>query len=629
MSFFTIIPILGFAMFFRNFNEDLKKFDLFFSISFITFFLFIFGLLNFLKTANYFLIIIGFLIFFYFILFKKKLIDKNLLIKYLIFFILSFTFYILMEFFSLKIWDEFFWAQFTKSIYIEGKIYTASSILQNHPRYTPGIPLFQSFFQFSLNNFNEKLLFFSSFIIIIAQLLIFFEESSDQKNLTISHKIEKLVYIFIFFVALFLIFNHGYLYVELYLSLSLFSLIKIFYDNNINYKNFIFIVPIIFFVFLIKETSFVFIIFFILIILFNKDIKKNKTISIFFIFTCLLIKLFWDSYVYYGGANSTNNDIFLSKLLSFFLNFFDYIKLYTHTFNNYILDYGYFTTATRKFDIPDFTSFTWIIISLLIYLLSLKFISNSDKKLTIIIYFFGIFYYLFVFFVDYVFWDGKPVHFNRLSSTFLMVLLFLQISFINKSKIFIYFSRIFLTIIFIFLTLLYLKFEHKILASYTSLKERSSINNFKISSIKKDSLKILDEIKDDNKIYFIHQASSGFERTVFNFFVHPNTVNSNSWSIGNKYSKIDKYYDDIWTENLSINQFVNKLKNDIPYSNKYRKDYCCVANNKYYNYLFINYYDNNFINNYQTLFENITDIKKYKLFKIDYTRDGVIFLPIF
>ena len=62
-----------------------------------------------------------------------------------------------------------------------------------------------------------------------------------------------------------------------------------------------------------------------------------------------------------------------------------------------------------------------------------------------------------------------------------------------------------------------------------------------------------------SKIYFIHQKSSGFERTVFNYFVHPNEVNSTSWSIGEPYSKIDRNFNDIWTSKLTKEQFIEKL----------------------------------------------------------------------
>lgn len=624
MSFFSIIPIIGFAFFFRNINQDFKKYDLFFSISFITFFLYLSGLIGILSIGNYLLIFFGFLFFFYFIVKKKILLDKQILSKYLIFLILSLSFFLLLSFFSLKIWDEFFWAQFTKSIYIEKSLYTANSILQNHPRYTPSIPLFQSFFQFQLENFDEKLLFFSSFIIIVSQILIFFED----EDLFIK-KVEKFFYLFIFFIALFLIFSHGFLYVELYLSLGLISIIKVLYEENINTNKIFLIIPALFFVFLIKETAFIFIFMFILIIIFNNKITEKKLITTIFFFSCVLIKISWDLHVYFGGAESTQTNLFISKFIQYFVNFIDYKSIYFNSFNNYILDYGYFTTITRKFNIPDFTSLTWIIASLFLYLFCLKLINKNDLRLVNILYFFGVFYYLFVFFIDYVFWDGQPVHFNRLSSTYLVIILFLQVLLLSKNKIFVIITRFSIVFIFIFLILIYNKFSYTIHKSISSFNNKKLENNIAINNIKNDTKKIKNVIKKNDKIYFIHQASSGFERTVFNFYIHPNIVNSDSWSLGEKYQKIDKFYDDIWTSNLSLSEFAYKLKKDIPYFNKFRKNYCCINDNKPYNFLYINHFDTNFINNYHDLFINRSDILKYKFFKIEYYINKIKFVPIF
>ena len=81
------------------------------------------------------------------------------------------------------------------------------------------------------------------------------------------------------------------------------------------------------------------------------------------------------------------------------------------------------------------------------------------------------------------------------------------------------------------------------------------------------------------QIYFISQASNGYERLIFNYDVAPNTVNTECWSLG------DKYYDgDVWTCDYTIDKFKNILKE--------------------YDYIVINKADNNFTSKYHELFED-------------------------
>lgn len=619
MSILSLLPVIGISWFFRKQNKILKNFDIIFSLSFITTLSYFFSLFDFLKISQNLIFFFGSFLFLIFII-KEK--DKLILSRYLYFLIFCISLFFISKLCNLQLWDEFFWAQYTKSIYFEKKIYTAASIIQNHPRYTPGLPLYQNFFNFF--SFKDQNLIFANLVLITSFIFIFLREKLFFSN--INKFVFKNIFTTITVFTLFFIFSFGYLYVEFYLAMLFATIIIFIYVNNKNNIKLFPIITFLSFVLLIKETSIIFI--FLLFVIALQILHKKEFLSFFIsvFLTCIVIKLSWNHYVYIGGANPSGTNKLFENFFLFFETFDFMYKKYVNTFFSQILDYGTFTTFTRKLNLPDFSTFIWLTVSSILFFLSPKNEKINKRSLFLSLSIFFIFYYLFVFFVDFAFWKGEPVHFNRLSQSFVLITLFLNFFLFHdievKSKnIFrIYISFALILIFFINLNFFKINFI-KFYNNKTKL-----INQIKI--LKNDAMKISKISGNKSKIYFIHQQSSGFERTVFNYYIHPNVVNSDSWSLGEPYKKIDLFWDDIWTTKYEQNSFTAKLLNDVPYRNKFRE--CCNKNiQKKYEFIFIKKKDEKLWGQINFLFKNKEDFNKFSFFKINYGKSQIFLEPIF
>ena len=85
---------------------------------------------------------------------KKVIINENSIFILLILIFL----YFFSQFLFVKEWDEFYWAQYVKSIYFEKGVYTIDSPVLM-PRRIAGISLLQSYFIFFSKDFVEQQLF--------------------------------------------------------------------------------------------------------------------------------------------------------------------------------------------------------------------------------------------------------------------------------------------------------------------------------------------------------------------------------------------------------------------------------------------------------------------------------------
>ncbi len=624
MSFISILSIVGISWWFRKKLNILKDFDLLFSISLSVCLFYLFGFFNLIYISYYLIFFVGIILFFTFLIKEKNI---SYFKRYFYFIFLCSLCFIFSKFIQFNLWDEFFWAQYTKSIFYEKKIYDALSILQNHPRYTPGLPIYQNYFNFILKEFNDENIIFANLTLILSYCFIHLENET-LNNIKLFFK--KNLIIFLPIIILFYIFSFGFLYVEFYLSILLSAILIYVYKNSIKFDNFFLILPFLIFFLLIKETTVIFfpLILFCIILL---NYRNNKIIhcSLLLMASVILTKISWYYYVFNGGSNQSGNDLLVASVGNFYSTFFTMLPKYIDTISSVILDYGHFTSITRKLGLPDFTTFVWISISFLILVINYVSIKKDKELIKIIfaIYLFSIFYFLFTFFIDFAFWDGNPVHFNRLSSSIIVVILlvnifsFYNLIFINK------FNKLIIISFFIIISFLTFNLEY-IGNNFKNYSFKQKTLNNKIAKIKNDTVKINKIIQNKSKIYFIHQKSSGFERTVFNYFVHPNEVNSTSWSLGEPYNKIDKNFEDIWTTNLNKDQFIDKLNNDIPYKNKYRN--CCEnIEKKKYQYIFINNKDEKLWNNLFFMFLNKDDFLNNKFFKISYNNNSPKLDPIF
>ena len=174
------------------------------------------------------------------------------------------------------------------------------------------------------------------------------------------------VNIIIFFpiIILFSIFSFGYLYVEFYISILLSTILIFISKNLIKIDSFFILIPFLIFFLLIKETTIIFVpLILFLIILIN---YKNNGIGYYLfclVITCLITKFSWNYYVLEGGASNNSDSLLYNSIENFFSNFINYFPTYINSFTKVILDYGQFTSVTRKLGLPDFTTLTWFVIS--------------------------------------------------------------------------------------------------------------------------------------------------------------------------------------------------------------------------------------------------------------------------
>ena len=115
MSILSILSILGFAKVFRNFIKFNPNFSYLVSISFIVSLLFLFGLINLLLIGNYLILVTGILL----LIFLYH--DKNYFFQDFFFISAAIIWFFYSNFLHLKVWDDFFWAQYTKVIFFEKK----------------------------------------------------------------------------------------------------------------------------------------------------------------------------------------------------------------------------------------------------------------------------------------------------------------------------------------------------------------------------------------------------------------------------------------------------------------------------------------------------------------------------
>ena len=116
-SFFSILSIIGISWWFRKKFYTLGNFDLLFSISLSVSLFYLFGVFNLIYLSYYLILFVGIFLFLFFYLKKKYFLFQ----KIFFFYIFMFNMLLLCKFTEFNLWDEFFWAQYTKSIFIEKK----------------------------------------------------------------------------------------------------------------------------------------------------------------------------------------------------------------------------------------------------------------------------------------------------------------------------------------------------------------------------------------------------------------------------------------------------------------------------------------------------------------------------
>ena len=564
------------------------------SVLSIIFILYLFGLFGMLKYGIYFIYFITFLLFLYDI--KIFIKNNNILKKYIlnrgiIIFTVLYLFLFCIHYGRLlSTWDEFnHWGDVVKVMFTMDNFATDPNSMSLYKSYPPAMALFQYFFLKTGNQYIEYQLFFSYQVVFVSMFLPYVCKIKDISKLIASIFIILLtptilfencyttIYIdfivgcFYAYIFLNIIFNNKYdLYFILNLCLSMFALV-LMKDVGLFFTIILFIVLIVDLIFVKKKIKFI-----------KQFFIKNKR-YLFILFVTLLMILFakmsWNLNIKLNGAH---------KMFSPTISFFDMITG----------DLGYRKTVIINFINALFsrTLFEGFIsldaFKLTLILLFSYLIVDRKKEYTKYSYclFVGLGIYivglLLVYCMNFSEYEALNLasYERYLSIYFVAILLCISI-FIIKNNVDkgneIYFC---LLILLFFVPIL------KIINIQNSIEDSIRIR----SDYDRVAEYVHTKINKDDKVYIISQNSTGFDHRVLKYNLRPNQTNSNlSWSIGEKY-----YEEDRWTLEIKSNQWMNDLKDN-------------------YDYVYIFKCDEQFINLFSDVFENVDTIGSQRLYKVN------------
>jgi len=200
-AIFALVPIFAYAIVLKILFKKTSASCVFFSISFIISFLFLFGMLDLLAfgaRALYYGGILGFL----YLLFKYKDDVLGFLksLSIVIYIVVSFVYLTLMGDTELFFWDEFsHWGIYPKEMFYLNHLYDNNSV-SAHKNYLPGMPLWQYFVLTPLS-YNEGSLYFAHFLILFGSLLVMYEKLKY-------NQIKWIAFVFVAQIVVFATFGH-------------------------------------------------------------------------------------------------------------------------------------------------------------------------------------------------------------------------------------------------------------------------------------------------------------------------------------------------------------------------------------------------------------------------------------
>jgi len=528
------------------------------------------------------------------------------------------SWYFFSHFLFIKEWDEFYWAQYIKSIYSERSVYNIDSPVLM-PRRISGISLLQSYFVYFGKDFIEQKIIFVMglfFFSLVSPIFLF-------KNFY--KKIFALI--IIFFITIFFERMPGTLYLEIYLAsfffFCVFAILEIL-ETKKHYYLFLILISFLgimkfhgLVLALILTIVFIFKLFLMKKLFTNKEKVILSILPIFFIF---YLNFLWSQYLN-SNFLQTNIELFGNEVLRLIIQ-----DLFLHDqfiFKKYIYYLWNFDFGNNKLRqifgiysnlLPSILEYFLIIV--IIQFIFLKYNKRNNQFYLKIIgcVNIGFFIYLFLPYLhelniqqpvleDNVLKTiGDPsfsgsTRYTRiylLSVTFLSVYLLFEIL-ENKKK----FNLLFLPIILLSLGL-FIFANDRIFYLYKKVNLR--INNQK--NYNQSHIKITNQIKKEiskqSRVFYINYPSDGYEAMSFRYHLSPIISNNFNWSIGEKINS-----NDLWSINYTQDELLDALNQDPVYdlklANNFKKK---TINKNYYTHIFIEKNNEKFFKKYSSLFLN-------------------------
>lgn len=631
--FISLTSFYGISLFISLKLKINLSFSFIFGISIIVFSLFVFGIINLLTEGVILLNLIGIIFLIYnFLSNKKKEINHNLKLYYLPIFIILLWFTI-SNFLFIKEWDEFYWAQFVKAIFYEKQLWSIDSSVLN-ARYLPGISLFQVYFIYFNETFNENSIIFISGLIFFIPIFCLFNSRAVYSNILI---------LFLFLLAIFFFDRMpGTLYMEIYLA-TLFFIYFYYIVFFLKKKNEFFLFPILIFSLALLKIHGLFLSVIILVIFYFKMISDRKNFLKIFpeIFTIVIfigiivLNNMWSLHLEKNYFNDLiRHHSFLSIYELIHRDFFDNNFLVLKNFFQFLYSADLLNNKGRQF----FSEISNLIPSPLIYfflIFLLNFYLTFNKKdkyqsfLKLLFYlgFFGflVLPYLFELYMQSNSADDSFSGSLRFSKIYLLSLTFFMIfeliTFLEEKKIlkyFIYFLCLF-SVIFVSLFSEKINFYSNIVTERINKQKNFYLNHKEISQNLKNKL------GNNDRVFYINYATDGYEAMSFRYHLAPILSNNFNFSIG---PKVDKK--DIWTRPYNNLDLIEALNTDFIHQAKFdfikRKNLNLKneISKKYFTHIFVeNTYDK-FYQDYNILFSNKDFKTKNVLFEILRENDEIL-----
>ncbi|MEI7539268.1 MAG: hypothetical protein WCJ36_00655 [Candidatus Saccharibacteria bacterium] len=524
--------------------------------------------------------------------------------------------FIIAHGFMFSSWDEFsHWGLILKDIFISNGFGNLSSATTFS--YPPGVSLFLSFFTHFSNVFLEQNALRGIILLACSQMAIVFVgvKHNDWKKIFLLSTIlfilptiffssfYSTIYVDAFMGLIFcniLYFNYLYrkkdLFYAIYIGLQ-FYLLANTKQIGIGMVMIAFIAILIDFIYSNKVKH-------IKSFLIN---KKNELIFLLLpLLAALLTNISWAIYIKCQHISEIvkASDIKLSDVLSFFRG--DMLEYRNTTVVNFVTNF-----FSEKQYGAVFFSYFLIATALLLVMYYLYKNDRTDKQKTFALQLFaslGLFVYsgVILFMYLFVFSEYEAIHLasmDRYIGTYILGLLalsvFLLINYIIKSRG----NRCSPNFKIAFLFILLMCFvpvkdvvNDTILSSSTNkVRQQNRTPYYRAEQFSKS----LDPKKD--RVYIISQMNNGEDYWKAGYALTPiqTSPNNGAWSLGMPYTPTD-----IWTVNKTAKEWSDDLKS--------------------YSYVYLQYIDDRFVNDYGQLFENISDIRSRDIYSIDKSGGRVI-----
>ena len=597
-----------------------KRFEIMLPIYFMfsALFVYVLTVFNLFDVAIYLLLLFSCICLIYLIYCRvKKRKQLNDIIKYIftpgliIYFMIYIFVFILNYNRGFNTWDEFsHWGMMIKETIRLKSFYTSPlSILRVHQDYPPIITIHESVWCILAGGYKESLAYISLQILGLSLLFPFLSRINLKKKYEFILEI-MVIFLSIIMIPILITAGEAYFYTTIYNDAILGLLIGyglgLVFINEKYDKFFIFNLVILFsFIILTKQIAIVFIMLIIGNIVLNmfvsnkfKRINYNKkfVLSIFILIIIpLLLSVTWNLIVNVNNIVGQFNmsDIKLIKLFGIYNGTVGelYQTQVMHNFVNSIL-------YSSKFVVTNFSEFTYVQVLLvacvLIYFIK-KFLNrdiDNKKYLTLIITIIvGAVGYAFTLMVLYVFCFDEYEALN-LASLYRYINTYWLAIFSMIGMIFMYvvcFSKKGNIEVYLLL-LVYILIFWLPVSNFKMFIPSLTYNS--VGTVVQGDVDIIkSHVKDNDRIYVITQNGNGFITFLMQYAIHPNKINVEYYSLGDKYNE-----NDVWTKNITEEEWLKQL-ND-------------------YDYLYLYNIDDKFMSKYGTCFIN-DNVHNKQLYKID------------